>query len=106
MIPVQHGRDPVKTEAVQMILFHPIFAVGQQKILHRILSIVEASGSPCRMMSGFSWIEVQILASVKQAEPFDFIGNRMRMHYVHYYRYPFGMGLVHQTLELLGSAET
>ena len=60
MVPVEHRCDAIEAEAVQVVFFHPVFAVGKEEILYRILAIVEAPRAPGGMMPGFPGIEVKV----------------------------------------------
>ena len=106
MIPIQHARDPVKAESVEMIFLHPPFAVGKEEMHSLVLAIVKAARAPCRMTSLRPSVKIQVLAPVELAESFGLIVNRMRMHYVHHDSDSEPMGLIHEGLELLRCAET
>ena len=106
VVPIEHTRHPVETEAVYMVFFHPVLAVGQEEELGLILAVIEAAGSPRRMMSLRALVEIYVFASVETAQAFGFIVHRMGVHYVHYDGYALPVSRIHQGLELLRGAET
>ena len=106
VIPVEHGCDSVETEAVQMVFLHPVFAVGKQEAVHLVFTVVEAAGTPGRMMAGRSGIEVEVFVAVQVAKAFKLVTHGVRMHYIHDDGDAAAVGVVHQSLELLGRAKT
>ena len=42
MIIINHACDAVKPESVELILFKPVTAVGEQEVNHAVLAIIEA----------------------------------------------------------------
>ena len=105
VVPVQHAGHSVEAESVQVILFHPVFAVGEQEVFHFVLAIIEAACAPGRVMSRRARIEVQVFPAVQQAKAFGFIAHGVRMDYIHDDGYTCSMGFIHQPLELFRSAE-
>ena len=105
VVPVKHGGHPVEAESVQMVLFHPVFAVGEQEELHLVLAVIETTGTPCRMMSGIALIKIEVFPAVETAQAFRLVGNGMGMDNVHDDGDTFSVGLVYKALELLRSAE-
>ena len=89
-----------------MILLHPELAVGQEEIFGLILSVIEAAGAPCRMMSLPAVVEIKCLLTIEESQSFSFIVNGMRMHDIHDYRYTESMCVIHKGLELFRSTET
>ena len=105
VVPVKHAGDPVETESVQMIFLHPELAVGKEEVLGLVLSIVEASRSPGRMPALRALVEIEVFLSVETPKALSLIVHAVGMHYVHNHRYAPGMGVVHEMLEFLRSAE-
>ena len=105
VVAVKHAGHPVETESVQMIFLHPELAVAQEEVQYLVLAVVEAAAPPCGMIPRGSGVEVEVFPAVETAESFDFVGNRMGMDYVHDYGDAHPVGLVHQGLEFLRSAE-
>ena len=106
MVPIQHTRDAVEPESVQMIFFHPELAVGQEEIFGFTLSVVEASGAPRRMMSLGPLIEIQVFPAVEQAEPFRLIVHAVGMDDIHHDGYAAGMCIIHKMFEFLRCSES
>ena len=106
VVPIQHTRDTVEPESVQMILFHPELAVGQEEIFGFTLSVVEASGAPRRMASLGSLIEIQVFPAVEQAEPFRLIVHAVGMDDIHHDGYAAGMCIIHKMFEFLRCSES
>ncbi len=103
---VYHGGDAVETETVETVLLHPVFDIGEQKMLDLCLAVVEVLGVPVGLASGLSGGAVVVVGSVQFVEPLVEVLYIVRMHEVHYDGYPLLMGLADQRLELFGSAET
>ena len=106
MIPVKHAGHAIKSETVDMVLLHPVLAIGQKEVFGLVLSIIEATRTPCRMSSLPAVIEIQRLLSVEQAKSFSLIVYRMRMNDIHHHGYAPGMSIVNKSLELLRGAES
>ena len=70
---IKHGSYTVKTEAVEMEFFQPVFAVGQQEVYDFILSVVETERIPCRMFAAVTLIEVLAGIAGKVAQTFHFV---------------------------------
>ena len=105
VIPVKHACHAVKAESVYMVLLHPVLAVGQKEIFGLILTVIEASRAPSRMVSLPAVVEIQSLLSVEVSESFRLIINRMRMYDIHNYGNAESMCLIHKGLELLRRSE-
>ncbi len=106
MIPVNHARHAIETEAVEMIFLHPELAVAQEKTHDLILSVVEATGTPCRMMALRAFVKIEVITAIKQAKALILIAATMRMYYIHHDSDSHSVCGVHQFLELLRRAET
>ena len=57
-------------------------------------------------MSLRTFVEIEILAAIKQAKTLILIAATVRVHDVHHDSHPHPVGRVHQLLELLRRAET
>ena len=106
VIPVNHTRHTVETETVKMIFLKPVLAVAQEEAHDLVLAVIEAAGAPGRVMPLRTFVEIQILAAVKQAKALILIAATMRVNYVHHDSDTHPVRRVHQFLELLRSAET
>ena len=105
VVPIQHAGHSIEAEAVEVILLHPEFAVRQQEIFGLVLSVIEASGPPCRMVSLRSAVEIQVIATIEKTKSFCLIINAMRMDNIHHYRDSHSMCIIHEMLELFRSSE-
>ncbi len=65
VIPVQHARDAVEPEPVQMIFLNPELAVAEQEAHGLGFPVIEASGPPCRMMTLRPMVEIQVIPAVE-----------------------------------------
>ena len=106
VVPVQHGGDTVKAEAVYVILLHPVLDVGQQEVAGLVFSVVKAAGTPGRMAAGRALVEVQVVRSVKLAQAFRRVFHAVAVHDIHNDGYPLSVGVVHQGFELFGRAKS
>ena len=105
MVIVEHRRNAVKTESVELEFFEPVFAVGEQEVEYFVLSVVEAQGIPCRMFAAGITVEILVVAAVEASESFHFVFNGMRMHDVHNHGNSVGMGFVDKGFQLFRCAE-
>ena len=105
MIPIEHAGHTIETESVHIVLFHPVLTVGQKEVFRLVLSIIEASRAPGRMMALPAVVEVKGLLSVEKTKAFRLIVNRMRVNDIHDYSYSETMRIIHKSLELLRGSE-
>ena len=105
VVPVYHACHAVETEAVQMVLLHPVFAVGKQEVFDLVLAVIEAAGAPGGMVTLMALVEIQVVPAVEAAQAFGLIDHRMGMDYVHNDRNSAGVGIIHEALEVLRRAE-
>ena len=106
VVPVQHGSNPVKAEAVYVVLLHPVFHVGQEKVAGFVLAVIEAAGAPGGMASLRAAVEVQVVAAVELGEALGHVVYAVTVHDIHDDGDSLSVGVVHQGLELLGRTET
>ena len=88
-----------------MELFKPILAVGQKKMEHFVLSVIEAEAVPCRMLVSVAWVEILVWVAGKVAETFNLVLYGVAVDDIHYYSNAVLVGCVDETLELLRCSE-
>ena len=59
VVQVEHGGHSIHTQAVHMVLLHPVKGVADQEVLNLIFSVVKYPGSPVGMFTLF-WILIFI----------------------------------------------
>ena len=106
VVPVEHRGHAVEAETVDVILFHPVFDIRQEEVFRLVLAVVEAAGSPGRMASLRTVVEVEVLATVEAREAFRLVVDAVAVDDVHHHRDALSVGVVDKALELLGRAET
>ena len=106
VVPVDHARDPVEAETVQVVFLHPVFAVRKQEVLDFILAVVEAAGIPGRVEALRALVEVEVLAAVQPAQALQLVADGVGVDDVHDHGDAAPVRIVHERLELLGRAET
>lgn len=72
---------------------------------HRVLAIVKTEAIPGRMFASCPRIKIQIAVAVNSGETLCFILHGMRVHYIHYDSDAQAMGLIYESLEIIGCAE-
>ena len=105
MAVIKHRGDTIETKTVEAILIQPVFAVRQQEMQHLVLSVIEAERVPCLMFTPGTGMEILMIRTVETSESLCFIFHGMTMHDVHDHRQPHSMGIVDETLQLVGRAE-
>jgi len=98
---VQHGSGPIKAEAIEVKLLHPVTNRGEQKLLHLPLTVVEQLGVPTRMVSAVAGMKVTIFGAIKLIEALIDIFYGMGMYQVHDDGYPHAVSCIDQGFELL-----
>ena len=105
MVIIEHGRDAVKPESVKSVFILPELAVAEKEIEHGVLAVVEEQGVPCRMLAAVALVEVKVVASVESAESFHFVFHGVAVYYVHDHCYSELVGVVDQTLQVVGRSK-
>ena len=80
---IQHGRHAIKAEAIEMVLFEPVFAVRKQEMQHVILAVIEAEAVPGRMEMAVARIEVLVRVAGEVAESLCLIAGSMAVDDIH-----------------------
>ena len=107
MIPVEHACYTVEPKSVEIILLHPEFTVAQKELQGFIPSIIEAAGSPRRMLTCLSLMKIwEPSRPIYITESLQFILHSVRMHYIHNHGNAIRMGCIHQLLKILRCPET
>ncbi len=106
MMPVHHAGNSIKPESIQLIFLQPVSAVGQQKPQHRPFSIIEAPGIPCGVLSLRTVMKILIQGSVKPAETFHLIGDRMGMNDIHQHPQSISMSGIDEFPEIVRSSKS
>ena len=102
---IQHWSHAIEAKTVKVILFHPIFTVGQQKMNNFIFSIVKAKRIPCRMFTTGTRIEILVRITGKVTQPFYFILHCMGVNDVHDNSDAHAMGCVNEFFQFVRSTE-
>ena len=102
---VDHRRDAVEAEAVEMELLHPILDVRQQEMAHRLLAVVEQLGIPERMIARRAGGRIEVIRPVELVEPFVQVLDIVRVNQIHDNAQTQAVRGPDQLLELLGRAE-
>ena len=105
VVVVEHRRDTVEAESVEMILFKPELAVRQQEVKHLVLAVVEAERVPCRMFAARVAVEILVVAAVEASESFHLVFYGVGMHDVHNHGNAAAVGVIDETFQLVGRAE-
>ena len=105
VVPIDHAGYPVEAEAVQVVLFQPELAVGEEEPHDFVFTVIEAPGAPCRMMALRPLIEIQVVPAVEKAQAFSLVVNAVGMDYIHNDRDAHPMSCIHQLFELFRSSE-
>ena len=105
VVPVQHRRDAVETETVDVIFLHPVLHVREEEVLGFVLAVVEAAGAPGGMAALRTGVEVQVVGAVEVREALGLVADAVAVDNVHDDRDALAVSVVHQALELLRSAE-
>ena len=105
MVMVQHGGHAVEAEAVEMVLRHPEFQVGQQEVDNAGLAVVKALCPPGGMVALGAVVEELPSGAVKHIDAFGGIFDGVGMHYVQQHPNAHGMCLVHQVFQFLRPSE-
>ena len=103
---IEHRGHAVETEAIEVELFQPILAIGEEEVNDFVLAIVEAKAIPSGMLATAARIEELAGVTAEVAQTLYFILNGVALHEVHDNGNAHGVRLVNQLLEFLGSAET
>ena len=102
---VQHGRDAVEAEAVEVEFFQPVAAVGQQEVQHLVLAVVEAQRVPCRVLMAVTGIEELVGVSCQIAKALDLVFHGMRVYNIHDDGNAHFVGCVNHFLQFLRGSE-
>ena len=105
VVPVEHGGDPVKAEAVQMVFAEPVFQVGEQEVEHLMLAVVEELGAPGRVIASGTVVKELPHGAVKEVDALGHIAHGVGVDQVQHHPQSQLMGPVHQVLEVLRRAE-
>jgi len=103
IIEVEHGRDRIHPEAVDVILIQPEQSAGHQKAAHLVAAIVEDEGLPVRMKALARIGVLEQMCAVKVSQPVR-VGREVRRHPVQNHADPLLVQIVHQVHEILGCA--
>ena len=105
VVVIEHRRDAIEAETVELILLEPELAVAEQEVEHGVLAVVEAQRVPCRVLTLAVAIEVEVVAAVEAPQALHLVLHRVRVHDVHNHRNAARVGIVDEVLELLGGAK-
>ncbi len=107
VVVVEHRGDAVEAETVEVVFLKPIFAVRQQEVEHLVLAVVEAERVPCRMLAAAGvGMEILVHGAVEASEAFVFVLDGMAVHDVHDHGDAAAVGVVDESFEVFGGAET
>ena len=103
---IEHRRDTVETETVEMVLVQPEFAVGQQEVYDFVLAVIEAQTVPRRVFAPSARIEILAGVTGKVAQAFHFVLHGVGVHDVHNHGNAHFMCLVDESFQFLRRTET
>lgn len=99
---VGHRGHAVETESVEMELIHPILDIGEQKMAHLILSVIEKFGSPVGMISCGSGRRIEAIGAVQFIDSLVDIFDIVGMHQIHHHGKTHFVSRSDQRLQLFG----
>ncbi len=102
---IKHRGHAVEAEAVKMVFFKPVFAVGKEEVNHLVLAVVEAERIPCRVLAAPVAIEIEVVRSIESAQAFQFVFHGVGMNNIHNHGNTHGMRCIDKRFKFLGSAE-
>ena len=102
---VEHTGDTVEAEAVEAILLDPKAAVGEQKMLHIQLAVVEAARVPGVVVAPVAVVKELVACAIELREPFHRVLDGMRVDDIHDDEEPHAVRDIDQLAQLVGGTE-
>ena len=104
MMLVHHTSHPVETEAVELVLLHPVTEVAQQESKNLVMPVVEESTIPELVPTTTTFMEVQVVRAIEEVEPIENVLAGVRVDDVKENGNSHPVSSVDQLLELLRRA--
>lgn len=98
---VEHARNSVETETVELILLHPETQIGEQESHDLVVPVVKEPTIPQFVSSACAFVEVEVIAVVKHVKTVKDVLAGMRVHHVQQYGNTHAVCGVNQLLEVI-----
>src|SRR5437588_7298657 len=103
VIEVEHRRDRIDAQTVQMKFAQPIQRVGDQKISNLVSPVIENVSAPIRMLA-FARIEMFIQSGTVEASERECVFRKVCRHPIHDYADPFLVKMIYQKTKIIRRA--
>ena len=83
VIAVDHGRDAVEAESVEMEFVEPVAAVGKEEMERLVAAVVEEASAPGRVASALAVMAVAPCRAIEKPDTLNLVGDGVRVHEIH-----------------------
>ena len=106
MIQIEHGRDAIKTEAVEMVFLQPEFQIAQKEVNHFRLAVIEALGAPGGMITPTALMEELIGGAVEEVDALQSVADGVGVNNIQQDTNAHAVGLVDEIHQIFRCAES